>query len=106
MFLVVEDGLVDGSTFSERLADAMREAGITAAALSAATGASQSAVSQWLSSKIKSLSGEHLFAVADTLGVEARWLLTGQGPRKPRVPPDLSDLSDDQIAAILSLIRR
>ena len=106
MFLVVDDVLVDGSTFSERLADAMQEAGITAAALSAATGASQSAVSQWLSSKIKSLSGDHLFAVADTLGVEPRWLLTGRGPRKPRVHPDLSDLSDDQIAALRALLNR
>jgi transcriptional regulator with XRE-family HTH domain len=63
-------------------------------------------VSQWLSSKIKSLSGDHLFAVADTLGVEPRWLLTGRGPRKPRVQRDLSDLTDDQIAALRALLNR
>ena len=106
MFLVVDDVLVDGSTFSERLADAMQEAGITGRALAAAVGVQESSVSQWLSSKIKSLSGEHLFAVADTLGVEARWLLTGRGPRRPRVPPDLSDLTDDQLAALRSLLNR
>jgi transcriptional regulator with XRE-family HTH domain len=106
MFLLVQDIDMDGSTFSERLADAMREAGITAVALSAATGMSQSAISQWLSSKIKQLSAGHLFAVADVLGVEPRWLLTGQGPRKPRLPPDLSGLTEHQIAAIRALLDR
>ena len=105
MFLTIEDGL-DGSTFADRLADAMQEAGFNGRTLAAAAGVKESAVSQWLSSKIKSVSGNHLFSAADALGVEPRWLLTGQGPRKPRIPPDLADLSADQIAAILSLIRR
>lgn len=103
MFLITEVAL-DGSTFAERLADAMQETGITAVALAAATGASQSAVSQWLSQKIKTVSGDHLFAIADTLGVEPRWLLTGRGPRKPRLPPDLADLTDAQLAAIRALL--
>jgi len=30
----------------------------------------------------------------------------GRGPRKPRVHPDLSDLSDDQIAALRALLNR
>jgi hypothetical protein len=40
------------------------------------------------------------------LGVEPRWLLTGQGPRKPRLPPDLSGLTEHQIAAIRALLDR
>ena len=106
MFLTIDDVVVDGSSFSERLADAMQDAKINAAALAAAVGVSQSAVSQWLSSTVKSLKPEHLFTVSDTLNVDPRWLATGQGNRRPKVRPELADLSDEQIAAILSLIRR
>lgn len=105
MFLLVEEAL-DGSTFAERLADAMQDAGINGRSLAAAVGVKESSVSQWLSSKIKGLSGNHVFAVADVLGVEPRWLLTGVGPRKPRLPPELAVLTEDQIAAILSLVKR
>jgi transcriptional regulator with XRE-family HTH domain len=106
VFLTIDDVVVDGSSFSERLADAMQEAKINAAALAAAVGVSQSAVSQWLSSTVKSLKPEHLFSVSDTLNVDPRWLATGHGDRRPKVRPELLALSEEQIAAILALIRR
>ena len=97
--------LTDGD-FAERLAHAMLEAGINGRALAAAVGVQESAVSQWLSRKIENIKAPHLFAAADLLGVEPRWLCLGEGPKKARIPPELVDLTDDQLAAIRSLIRR
>lgn len=76
-------------TFAERLAEAMQGAGINAASLAAAVGVSPSAVSQWLSASTKNMRPEHLFAAADVLGVEARWLATGRGPRERNAFADL-----------------
>ena len=106
MFVVIGDIEAVENDFADRLAEAMQDAGITGRALAAAVGVQESSVSQWLSRKIESIRAPHLFAVADTLGVDPRWLCTGRGSKKPRVPAELADLSADQIQAILSLIRR
>ncbi len=94
MLTLIIDELM-AESFAGRLAEAMQAAEINASGLAAAVGVTPSAVSQWLSAKTKNLRPEHLFSVADALGVEARWLATGTGPRAARdlasVPPDLLD---------------
>ena len=73
----------------------MRERGITAAALATAIGVSPAAISLLLSRDSKSMKPENLFAAADFLGVEARWLATGQGDKHPAgasLPADLLEV--------------
>ena len=77
--LTIDD--VAALSFAERLEEVMRERGITAAALATAIGVSPAAISLLLSRDSKSMRPENLFAAADFLGVEARWLGTGQGPK-------------------------
>lgn len=65
--------------FSDRLREVMDELQVKPAELAGAVGVSISAVLQWLGGTTKSLKPENLFAVADALGLEARWLGTGKG---------------------------
>lgn len=81
---------MEQSLFSDRLKQRMDELGVKPVELSGAVGVSISAVLQWLGGTTKGLKPENLFAVADALGVEARWLGTGKGSKelapKPREP--------------------
>jgi transcriptional regulator with XRE-family HTH domain len=72
---------MSAESFAERLEEAMRERGITAAALATAIGVSRASISLLLSKDSKSMRPEHLFAAADFLGVEPRWLAIGEGPK-------------------------
>lgn len=63
--------------------------------LARACGISDSAVAQWTSGQTKHIRQDNLFAAADYLGVEARWLATGKGPMLRKVL-DVSNLTDDQ----------
>lgn len=60
----------------------MEELGVRPVELAGAVGVSISAVLQWLGGTTKGLKPENLFAVSDALGVEARWLGTGKGPKE------------------------
>lgn len=68
-------------TLAERIAERRRELGLYQADLADAAGVSTAAVSQWERGETKNLKLEHLFAIADALKVQARWLALGQGPR-------------------------
>lgn len=68
-------------TLAERIAARRKELGLYQADLADAAGVSTAAVSQWERGETKNLKLEHLFAIADTLKVHARWLALGQGPR-------------------------
>ncbi len=87
----IESVSADG--FAERLAEAMTERGISGSALAAALGVTRQSVSLLLSKDSKSMKPEHLFAAADFLGVEARWLALGEGPKHPpaALPADILD---------------
>jgi transcriptional regulator with XRE-family HTH domain len=104
--LIISDMVGMDHDFADRLADAMQEAGINGRALAAVVGVQESAVSQWLSRKIKEIKAQHAFAIADALGVEVRWLILGEGPRRTRIPPELLGLSPEQITALTALLRR
>lgn len=63
----------------------MQTADKTAADLAAACGVTVQAVYKWLKDPAMNLKNEHLFAIADRLGFEARWIATGKGPERNRL---------------------
>lgn len=65
---------------SQRIAFAIKTSRLRQADLVRATGATRSAVSQWINGQIIKIGAEHIFAIADATGFEARWLATGDGP--------------------------
>ena len=72
------------STLRERLLDAMSHPKkITGAALAKACGISAPSVSDWLTGKSKSMDGGNLIDAAEFLGVRAKWLIKGVGPKHP-----------------------
>jgi transcriptional regulator with XRE-family HTH domain len=80
-----------------RLNIAIEAAGITQSKLALAVGASQPAVSQWLTGR-KVPSGDNLDALAGALRVNRDWLMTGAGRMK--VPNPAADRVEYQTQAI------
>lgn len=75
--------------WAERIAERMKERGVTDAALSAAIKVSQPAVFQWFRSysgkpTTKMITAENLLAVARYLDLSPEWILHGRGPREVR----------------------
>jgi transcriptional regulator with XRE-family HTH domain len=77
---VADSGDDRESGFAARLAAAMQRADVNAATVARAVGVTQAAISQILSSATRTMKPENLFAAADLLRVEPRWLATGVGP--------------------------
>jgi len=71
--------------FKDRLSEAMGKT-VTPAALARACKTSRAAVSKWMSGDTKDVKMAHLFLIADTCRVDARWLATGEG--EPHPPPN------------------
>lgn len=67
--------------FAARLHEAMQEKSLKPSALAEASGVSRQLVSEYLGAK-KLAGADNLFAIADALGVQARWLLRGEGDRE------------------------
>ena len=82
------------TTLGQRVGDALEEQKVSAAELARRVNLSRSAVSQIINGETKAPKPENLFAIADALGYEARWLATGKGPRrKSDTDQDILDLS-------------
>lgn len=64
---------------SDRIRYAMHASGKSPAELAAACGVSVQAVYKWLKDPLMNLRNEHLFAAADLMRFEPRWMATGQG---------------------------
>jgi len=60
----------------------MTERGESVAGLAAHCGVSHNAARKWIAGESHSPTPKHIFALADRLGVSARWLATGEGPRE------------------------
>lgn len=85
-------GLVDTRTIGGRIAlarsekrhdDWMKPTGVTQAQLGEAIGVHRVTISDWERNAKAEIQSGHLLAIANFLGVEANWLLTGQGPMRP-----------------------
>ena len=82
-FLAKHDVKKRAETLAQRITARREEVGLSQKNLGDMAGVSKAAVSQWERGGTKNLKMEHLFAIADALKVNARWLATGQGPREP-----------------------
>lgn len=72
----------EGSTaLGLRIKNARSEKKLTQQQLADKSHCTKGAVSQWEKGNVVNLRLERLFEVADALGVEARWLAIGVGPR-------------------------
>lgn len=85
-------------TIADRIRDARRERKLSQSELGRRVGVTRGAVWAWESGQTKGLTPDNLVSTADALGVEVRWLATGEGPKEVR------SLSDDE-AAWLDLYR-
>lgn len=70
------------TTFSERIALAVREAGVTRPQLAAAIGQTTANMSHWFTGRAKHPSAEAVSAAAQFLGVATMWLARGEGPMR------------------------
>ena len=72
----------EGSTaLGLRIKKSRTDKGMTQTELATKADCTKGAVSQWEKGDVINLRIERLFKVADALGVDARWLATGQGER-------------------------
>jgi transcriptional regulator with XRE-family HTH domain len=90
--------------FGERLLRARTAAKKTQEQVADACGCSHAAISKAEKGKTETMESDNLFCIADFLGVDARWLATGEGDMQP-ARSDLDGLSDAQRAAVLSIIK-
>ena len=96
------------NTVAQRLAEALASSDrFTQEGLARSCQVTPAAVSQWVSGQTKNLRLENLFSAADYLGVEPRWLATGEGPMRRRMQDllDLTGLSDTQKVTLQTLVR-
>jgi transcriptional regulator with XRE-family HTH domain len=82
------------SRFPERLAEAMREAGVNQVALAKAIGVTKSAVNQILKGGSKGMKQEHLLLACQFLRVHPEWLALGVGPMRQEPLSSDRDLLD------------
>jgi transcriptional regulator with XRE-family HTH domain len=72
---------MDGKpSITDRLNAAFDRSGLSQAELARMVGLTRGSINSWLRGRSINIRPEHLFAVADALRVEARWLATGAGP--------------------------
>lgn len=81
---------------------------VRAADVARAIGITKAAMSDILHGKTKQPKPENLLAIADFLGLELRWIISGKGPRtkeeKRRSTLDVSSLSDQDQARIQTIV--
>ena len=85
------------STLQERVQQYMAETGDTVAMLAAKSGKSSSAVSQWLSGKVKSIHFDTAANLAKNTGYLADWWATGKAP--PTAPPSAASVASENVGA-------
>jgi DNA-binding XRE family transcriptional regulator len=93
-----------GVEFSERLLRARTAAQKTQEQVAQSAGISHAAINKAEAGKTKSMGAANLFAIADFLGVDARWLATGEGEMQ-RDSSSLDSLTPEQKQVVVSVIR-
>lgn len=72
------------ATMGARLRAAREEKGLSCPQLAKLVGLTRAAINQWETGTVKNIRPDNLINVCDELGVELRWLVTGEGPRYAR----------------------
>lgn len=78
---------VDAAAFGARLSAAISEKGLRNTDVAERSGLSRQIISEYANGQ-KVAGADNLFAIADALGVYARWLLRGEGPQAANLPTD------------------
>ena len=68
-------------SIQQRLTEVLAETGKTQTEVARHAKIGRGAISAIVRGRTKNPQPDHLFAIADALGVEARWLATGRGPK-------------------------
>ena len=68
---------------SERIEHILETTGISASDIARRVGVTSSTISQWKSGQTTNIRPDHLFALAELTGFEAKWIGTGKGPERP-----------------------
>lgn len=68
-------------TITDRINAAFLASGLKQSDLAERAGVSKQTVNGWLKGRVENIRPENLFSAADALGINARWLATGKGPR-------------------------
>lgn len=74
----------DLDTVGGRIGWALEQSGKGQSAVAKTIGCTHSAISQWISGTTRKIDAQLLQAFADNVGVELRWLITGQAPVRSR----------------------
>lgn len=118
MFVKRACRLVRMDTLQKRIQFAITASGKNIADVAQACGVSAQAAYAWVRGDIKNLRNEHLFALADLTGFEAKWIATGNGPDRPpygkrekvnevlRVMEQMPDYLIDKIAEDVKSLQR
>lgn len=88
---------METSTLASRITSRLSELGMTQAELARRCGVERSAVNQWVNGKVPNIRPDNLICVADTLGLEIRWLATGRGQRLARQDPPMNYDDADRV---------
>lgn len=80
-------------SITDRIRQAIDASGLKQAEIARRVGVERQTVGDWYHGRSVNVRPDHLFTLADVLGVEARWLATGHGPRE-RVSPILSNYAE------------
>jgi transcriptional regulator with XRE-family HTH domain len=77
------------NSINARIKARIEEMGMQQVELAKRVGVSKTAVSLWINETTKFIRPEHLVKIADALGLEIRYLITGQGPRLAKNDPPI-----------------
>ncbi len=88
-------GAMTDTLIGQRIAVRLEELGMLPTELASRCGVSRAAVSGWINGTTKNIRNDHLLMVADTLGLEIRWLISGKGPRLAAQAPPVNYDSQD-----------
>lgn len=75
--------LLNMAAFKDRLEVAAREKGVSRSQLAKEVGMTRSNMTHWFGGRAKDPGGDALTRAAEFLGVNALWLSTGKGPKRP-----------------------
>ena len=101
-------------SITDRLIEAIDESGLSQTDLGRRVGVTKAAINGWVKGRAVNLRPAHLFAAADALGVEPRWLATGKGPKhrtkivdgELRLLDEYRALSDEAKHAVDTLVHQ
>jgi transcriptional regulator with XRE-family HTH domain len=103
--------IIDAMNFADRLRYARKRSGLTQEQLAEGCGISNRTVSAWEKGVAEGILAENLFCVADKMGVDARWLATGDGPEPGEyrttadIERDLRNLSPEKQEAVRTIVK-